>query len=230
MKFDWRDWRVILGAGIVVLLVIGSYFGWRYQSSDARLNSLSPVASVPSPPPDTHTTVHAPQPGSETVTEVTDAVGTSEVDAVEIHESLVQLRDKKAKVEAEIDKITHLRNETSRQRGREHERILTEMLPKRKMVEKEAHQLAKIIGEKVSLKLGPNPTPEEVESEVQSFEEWHQLGKLLRETDTLAATLAAEETYEQKMKEIEQKKDKLFEEWSAITGRIEDLASQLAVE
>ena len=96
MKFDWRDWRVILGAGIVVLLVIGSYFGWRYQSSDARLNSLSPVASVPSPPPDTHTTVHAPQPGSETVTEVTDAVGTSEVDAVEIHESLVQLRDKKS--------------------------------------------------------------------------------------------------------------------------------------
>ena len=111
MKFDWRDRRVILGAGVVALLMIGSYFLGRYQSSDARRKSPSPVVNAPETPLDTPSTVIAPQPGSgsETVTEVMDAADTSESEQA-IRESIVQLRIKQMKVEAEIDKSFNLRD------------------------------------------------------------------------------------------------------------------------
>ena len=227
------DWRVILGTGIVFLLVIGSYFWGRYQSSDAQFKS--PVVNAPETPLDTPSTVIAPQPGSgsETVTEVMDAAGTSESEQL-IRESIVQLRIKQVKVEAELDRLNGLRNQTNMQWRRVHDRsvaeIRAEIVPKQKMIEKEMKRVASIIEENAILKFGPNPTFEEVKSVAESTEEWQQLGKFIRENDPIEATLASEETYRQKMKEIQQKETELFEERSAIMGRIKDLTSQLAGE
>ena len=62
MKFDWRDWRVILGTGVVVLIVISSYFGlrWRYQLADERLKPPPPISNIPATP-----TVRGNQPDSD---------------------------------------------------------------------------------------------------------------------------------------------------------------------
>ncbi len=213
------DWRVALGAGVVLLLMIGSYFLGRYQQSDARRKLPSPVVNAPETPLDTSSTVIAPQldSGSETVTEVMDAADTSESEQV-IGESIVQLRIKQVKVEAELDQLNSLRNKLSNQRGLEHERVTTETMAH----QKEVDRLNKIL----EAKLGPKPTLEEI----QSTEEGQQLRKLRREDDSVEATLAVEETYEQKMKEIEQKETELLEERLAIMGRIKDLMSQLAGE
>ena len=235
MKFDWRDRRVILGAGVVALLMIGSYFLGRYQSSDAQRKLPSPVVNAPETPLDTPSTVIAPQPGSgsETVTEVMDAADTSESEQA-IRESIVQLRIKQVKVEAEIDKIAHLRNETNRQWSRVHDRSLAEIraeiAPKQEMIEKEIKRVANIVEENAILKFGPSPTFEEVKSVAESTEEWQQLGKFIRENDPHEAMSASEETYRQKIKEIEQKETELFDERSAIMVRIKDLTSQLAGE
>lgn len=234
MKLDFRDWRVILGAGIVFLLVIGIYFGRRYQSSDARLKSPLPVVSVPATPLDSLVTVIAPQPdsGSETVTSDKtvsfEATGRVEAAADEassgqvIRGSLTQLLVKKRKSERELDRLNSWRNELTDQRVRDGERLETELHAMERKTQKEIDRLGKIVEEKV----GPNPTLKEC----QSVEEWHQLGKLLRENDPVRFVVEQERSYSLKMKEIEQRENKLFDERSAITARIKDLASQLAGE
>ena len=234
MKFDWRDWRVILGAGIVFLLVIGIYFGRRYQSSDARLKSPLPVVSVPATPLDSLATVIAPQPdsGSETVTSDKtvsfEATGRVEAAADEassgqvIRGSLTQLLVKKRKSERELDRLNSWRNEFKQQRVRDGERLETELHAMDRKTQKEINRVGKIL----EAKFGPNPTLEEV----QSVEEWHQLGKLMRENDPVRVVVEQERSYSLKMKEIDQRENKLFDERSAITARIGDLVSQLAGE
>ena len=220
MKLDWRDWRVILGTGVVVLIVIGSYFLGRYQSDDAQFKSPSPVVNAPETPLDTSSTVIAPQPGSgsETVTEVMDASEREQV----IRNSIALLRAEQMRVEAEIDQLTKLRNETNMEWARASERQAKELPAKEKALEIEVNRLQKIIEEKLS----PNPTPEEY----LAIEEWHQLRKLRRENDSVEAARALENSYSQKMTEIEQKTDKWFEELSVIKGMIKDLALQLEAE
>ena len=220
MKLDWRDWRVILGTGVVVLIVIGSYFLGRYQSSDAQFKLPSPVVNAPETPLDTSSTVIAPQPGSgsETVTEVMDASEREQL----IRNSIAQLRATQLQVEAEIDQFTKLRNETNMEWARASERLGQELPAKEKALDREVNRLQKIIEEKLS----PNPTPEEY----LAIEEWHQLRKLRRENDSVEAARALENSYSQKMTEIEQKTDKWFEELSVIKGMINDLALQLEAE
>ena len=220
MKLDWRDWRVILGTGVVVLIVIGSYFLGRYQSSDAQFKSPSPVVNAPETRLDTSSTVIAPQPGSgsETVTEVMDASEREQL----IRNSIALLRAEQMRVEAEIDQLTKLRNETNMEWARASERQAKELPAKEKALEMEVNRLQKIIEEKLS----PNPTPEEY----LAIEEWHQLRKLRRENDSVEAARALENSYSQKMTEIEQKTDKWFEELSVIKGMIKDLALQLEAE
>ena len=220
MKLDWRDWRVILGTGVVVLIVIGSYFLGRYQSSDSQFKSPSPVVNAPETPLDTSSTVIAPQPGSgsETVTEVMDASGREQL----IRNSIALLRAEQLQVEAEIDQLTKLRNETNMEWARASERLGQELPAKEKALDIEVNRLQKIIEEKLS----PNPTPEEY----LAIEEWHQLRKLRRENDSVEAVRALENSYSQKMTEIEQKTDKWFEELLVIKGIIKDLALQLEAE
>ena len=230
MKLDFRDWRVILGAGIVFLLVIGIYFGRRYQSSDARLKSPPPVVSVPATPLDTPSTVIAPQPDSGSEIVIYDAEAAFEAPRASaasekeqsIRNSMVQLRAERLQLKAELNQLINLRNETSMERSRAIERLEKEEPAKEKAVDIEANRLRKIIDEKLS----PNPTAEEY----LAIEEWHQLKKLHRENDPLEAILALEDSYSQKITEIEQKTDKYFEELSVIKGMINQLASELEAE
>ena len=226
------DWRVVLGAmGIVVLIGIGSYIGshWRYQSDDERLKPPPTISSVPTTPMDSHPTIRGTHPDSapEIVTsdeEVSFEATASDAGEAEqlIRKSIVQLRAEKAQVEAELEQITHLGNETNREWSRAHARMSKEWPAKQKALDIEVNQLKKIIESKLS----PNPTPEDY----LSIEEWHQLRKLLRENDLLEATLELEKAYSQKMAEIEQKTDELFKKRSVIMDRIKDLASQLGDE
>ena len=214
------NWRVVLGAGVVLLLMIGSYFWGRFQSADERLKPPPPVVNAPETPLDTSSTVIAPQPGSgsETVTEVMAASEREQL----IRNSIAQLRASQLQVEAEIDQLTKLRNETNMEWARASERLGQELPAKEKAVDIEVNRLQKIIKEK----LPPNPTPEEY----LAIEEWHQLRKLRRENDSVEAARALENSYSQKMTEIEQKTDKWFEELSVIKGMIKDLALQLETE
>ena len=223
MKLDWRDWRVILGTGVVVLIVIGSYFLGRYQSSDAQLWSIHRKHLKSPSPLDRSSTVIAPQPGSgsETVTEATGAADASEREQL-IRNSIAQLRAEQLQAEAEIDKLTKLRNETNMEWARASERLGQELPAKEKALDREVNRLQKIIEEK----LPPNPTPEEY----LAIEEWHQLRKLRRENDSVEAARALENSYSQKMTEIEQETDKWFEELSVIKGMIKDLALHLEAE
>ena len=207
----------------MVLIVIGSYFLGRYQSSDAQFKSPSPVVNAPETPLDTSSTVIAPQPGSgsETVTEATGAADASEREQL-IRNSIAQLRAEQLQAEAEIDKLTKLRNETNMEWARASERLGQELPAKEKALDREVNRLQKIIEEK----LPPNPTPEEY----LAIEEWHQLRKLRRENDSVEADRALENSYSQKMTEIEQETDKWFEELSVIKGMIKDLALQLEAE
>ena len=224
------DWRVVLGGmGILVLIVIGSYFGryWHHQSDDERLKPPPTISNVPTTPIDSHPTVRGTDPDSApeiATTEATKAVDASDAGETEqlIRKSIVQLRKEKAKVEAEIDQITHLGNETTREWGRAQARMGKELPAKQKALNIEVNRLKKIIESKLPL----NPTFEDY----QSIEEWRQVQKLLRENDSVEATLALEKTYSQKMDEIEQKMDGLFEERSVIMDRIKDLALQLEAE
>ena len=225
MKLDWRDWRVILGTGVVVLIVIGSYFLGRYQSDDERLKPPPPVVSVPTTP-----TVRGNQLDSDPEIVIYDAEAASEAtgaaDASEreqlIRNSIVRLRAEQLQVKAEINQLAKLRNETNREWSRAEARWVKELPAKKKALDIEVNRLQKIIGEKLS----PNPTFEEV----QSIEEWHQLRKLRRENDSLEAARALENSYSQKMTEIDRKADKCFEEALAIRGMIKDLALQLEAE
>ena len=223
MKLDWRDWRVILGTVVVVLIVIGSYFSGRYQSSDSQVKTPSPVVSVPATPLETPSTVIAPQPGSgsETVTEAPRASDASKRKR-SIRNSIALLRANQLQAEAEIDRLTNLRNETNMEWARASERLAQELPAKEKAFEIEANRLQKIIDEKLS----PNPTAEEY----LAIEEWHQLRKLRRENDSIEASQALENSYSQKMTEIEQKTDEWFEELSMIKGMINQLASELEAE
>ena len=225
MKLDWRDWRVILGAGVVLLLMIGSYFLGRFQSADERLKPPPPISNIPTTP-----TVRGNPPDSEpeiviydaeAAFEATGAANASEREQL-IRNSIVQLRAEQLQVKAEINQLTKLRNETNRERSRAEARFYKELPAKEKAVEIEMNRLQKIIGEKLS----PNPTFEEV----QSIEEWHQLRKLLRENDSLEAARALENSYSQKITEIDRKSDKRLEELLAIRGMIKDLALQLEAE
>lgn len=235
MKFDWRDWRVIFVAGVVALLMIGSYFLGRYQSSDAQFKSPSPVVSVPATPLDSPATVIVPQPdsGSEIVTSDEEEVSfeaTGEADAAAdeavpgqvIRRSLTQLLVKKRKLETDLDRLNNWRNEFKQQQVGNYERLEMELHAMDRKVQKEVNRVSKIL----EAKFGPNPTLEEC----QSVEEWHQLGKLMRENDPVRAVEERERAYSLKMKEIEQREAELFEERSAIMRRIQDLASQLADE
>ena len=221
MKLDWRDWRVILGAGVVLLLMIGSYFGGRYQSADERLKPSSSVVNAPVGPPDSPARVRAPQPDSEVVTEAMGGADASEREQL-IRNSIALLRAEQLQVEAEIDQLTKLRNETNMEWAQASERLAKELPAKQKALEIEVNRLQKIIEEKLS----PNPTPEEY----LAIEEWHQLRKLRRENDSVEANRALENSYSQKMTEIEQKTDKWFEELLVIKGIIKDLALQLEAE
>ncbi len=224
------DWRVVLGGmGILVLIVIGSYFGrhWHHQSDDEGLKPPLTISNVPTTPIDSPPTVRGTDPDSApeiATTEATRAVDASDAGETEqlIRKSIVQLRKEKAKVEAEIDQLTHLGNETTREWGRAQARMGKELPAKQKALNIEVNRLKKII----ESKLPPNPTFEDC----QSIAEWHQVRKLLRENDPIEATLALEKTYSQKMDEIKQKTDKLFEERSMIMDRIKDLALQLEGE
>ncbi len=227
-----RDWRVILGTGVVVLIVIGSfmigsYFGksWRFQSDDERFKPPPPISNVPTPPP-----VRGNQLDSDPEIVIYDAEAaleaTSAADASEreqrIRNSIALLRAGQLQVEAEIDQLTKLRNETNMEWARASERLGQELPAKQKALDIEVNRLQKIIEEKLS----PNPTPEEY----LAIEEWHQLRKLRRENDSVAAVLALENSYSQKMTEIDRKTDKWFEELSVIKGMIKDFALQLEAE
>ena len=225
MKLDWRDWRVVLGAGVVLLLMIGSYFWGRFQSADERLKPPPPISNIPTTP-----TVRGNPPDSEPEIVIYDAEAafeaTGAADASEreqlIRNSIVQLRAEQLQVKAEINQLTKLRNETNREWSRASKRLDQELPAKEKAVDIEMNRLQKIIKEK----LPPNPTPEEY----LAIEEWHQLRKLLRENDSLEAEWALENSYSQKITEIDQKTDKRFEELLAIRGMIKDLALQLEAE
>ena len=227
MKLDWRDWRVILGTGVVVLIVIGSYFGirWRFQSDDERLKPPPPISNVPTTP-----TVRGNQLDSDPEIVIYDAEAafeaTSAADASEreqlIRNSIVRLRAEQLQVKAEINQLAKLRNETNREWSRAAARQDKELPAKEKALDIEVNRLQKIIEEKLS----PNSTPEEY----LAIEAWHQLRKLLRENDSLEAAWALENSYSQKMTEIDRKADKCFEELLAIRGMIKDLALQLEAE
>ena len=224
MKLDWRDWRVILGTGVVVLIVIGSYFGirWRFQSADERLKPPPPISNVPTTP-----TVRGNQLDSDPEIVIYDAEAafeaTSAADASEreqlIRNSIVRLRAEQLQVKAEINQLAKLRNETNREWSRASERHFKELPAKEKALDIEVNRLQKIIEEKLS----PNSTPEEY----LAIEEWHQLRKLLHENDSIEAARALENSYSQKMTEIDRKADKCFKELLAIRGMIKDLALQL---
>ena len=225
MKLDWRDWRVILGTGVVLLLMIGSYFWGRYQQSDARLKSPSPISNIPTTP-----TVRGNPPDSEpeiviydaeAAFEATGAANASEREQL-IRNSIVQLRAEQLQVKAEINQLAKLRNETNREWSRASKRLDQELPAKEKALEIEVNRLQKIIEEKLS----PNSTLEEY----LAIEELHQLRKLLRENDSLEAERALENSYSQKITEIEQKTGKRLKELLAIRGRIQDLTSQLEAE
>ena len=139
-----------------------------------------------------------------------------------IRGSLTQLLVKKRKSERELDRLNSWRNEFKQQRVRDGERLETELHAMDRKTQKEINRVGKIL----EAKFGPNPTLEEV----QSVEEWHQLGKLLRENDPVRVVVEQERSYSLKMKEIDQRENKLFDERSAITARIGDLVSQLAGE
>ena len=225
MKLDWRDWRVILGTGVVVLIVIGSYFLGRYQSDDERLKPPPPISNVPTTP-----TVRGNQLDSDPEIVIYDAEAASEAtgaaDASEreqlIRNSIVRLRAEQLQVKAEINQLAKLRNETNREWSRAEARWVKELPAKKKALDREVNRLQKIIEEK----LPPNPTSEEY----LAIEEWHQLRKLRRENDSLEAARALENSYSQKMTEIDRKADKCFEEALAIRGMIKDLALQLEAE
>ncbi len=232
MKRDWRDWRVILGTGVVVLIVIGSfmigsYFGksWRFQSDDEWLKPPPPISNVPTPPP-----VRGNQLDSDPEIVIYDAEAaleaTSAADASEreqrIRNSIVRLRAEQLQVKAEINQLTKLGNEINMEWRRATVRQDKELPAKQKALDIEVNRLQKIIEEKLS----PNSTAEEY----LALEEWHQLRKLLRENDSVEAVWALENSYSQKMTEIDRKVAELFKERSVIKDRIKDLALQLESE
>ena len=228
MKLGWRNWRVVFGAvGISVLIVVGSYFGsyWGYQLDDERLKPPPTISNVPTTPIDSHATARGTysDSGPEIVTSEEEASFIDEAETWQATQgSIARLLVKKQKLDAAINQLNNQRHEIKNQRTRDYERLETELYAMERDTQKEVDRVSKIL----EAKFGPNPTLEEC----QSVEEWRQLGKLLRENDPVRAVEEREKSYSLKMKEIDQKEDKLFDERSAISARIEDLASQLAGE
>ena len=154
MKLDWRDWRVVLGAmGISLLIIIGSYFGihsgihWLYQI-------------------DSHPAVHGtyPDSDSEIITsdeevsfEATGSSDTSATDEAETgqvtRETLAQLRVKKEKLEAEIHQLNNRRTELNNQSVIDYELVAKET-PRDRELRKEIDMIKNLesLGDFYSLK------------------------------------------------------------------------------